>query len=517
MSGDTPAAGGSDNENEIPDTRSDADFSRWYSLLRILQHQSETIQELLDYALKEAISLTSSKIGYIYLYDEERREFILNSWSKEVMKECRIVNPETCYELDRTGIWGEAVRQDAPIVVNNFQSSNSLKKGYPEGHVTLKNYLTTPVHSGKKIVAVIGVANKETDYGDTDIIQLQLLMDAVWKIVEQKRATESERKLRISLQERIKELKCLADIGKEMHKNCTIEEFCIMVACHLKNAMYHPENSCPVIEVNGKEYQYGKHKFKESIILKAELSSGVKSLGRIKIYNSKENPFLVPEEQELLDQVATMASLWIIRKQMEEQVIQSEKGLHITLQSIGDGVIATDPAGRVVRMNPVAEKLTGCEFSKAREKNIEELFTLVNANTRRKVRNPVEHVLRSGSTVSLANHTVMVTPDGQELQVADSAAPIRDEKGTLHGVVFVFSDVTDKYKVMEDLRISEERYRHMAEITETILWEFDVVGNRWAYVAPQVKRILGYDPGEWTDLQFWTDNLHKDDREWARK
>lgn len=162
--------------------------ARWYSLLRILKHQSETIQEFLDYVLDEVIALTKSKIGYIYRYDFSRSEFILNSWSKDVMKDCRIVNPETCYKLDNTGLWGEAVRQQKPLMVNDFESENPLKKGYPQGHVRLKKYLTIPVFSGNQIVAVIGVANKESDYDETDILQLQLLMEAVWKIVEQKQA-----------------------------------------------------------------------------------------------------------------------------------------------------------------------------------------------------------------------------------------------------------------------------------------------------------------------------------------
>jgi len=167
--------------------------ARLQLLVDILQHSAGTIQELLDYALEQALRLTGSKLGYIYHYDEERMEFVLNTWSIEVLPECAVANPQTCYELGKTGIWGEAVRQRRPIVVNDFQAANPLKKGYPEGHVHLSKFLTLPVFRGSRIVGVVGVANKETDYEETDILQISLLMEAVWSVTERKQAEDALR------------------------------------------------------------------------------------------------------------------------------------------------------------------------------------------------------------------------------------------------------------------------------------------------------------------------------------
>ncbi len=158
--------------------------SRLESLLRISQFKTDSIQELLDFALQEAIELTGSKIGYIYFYDEAKRQFTLNTWSKEVMKECAVMDPQTIYNLDSTGCWGEAVRQRKPIIINDYLQDDPMKKGTPEGHVKLMKFLTIPVIFDGKIVAVTGVANKQTDYDDTDIRQLTLLMDNVWKVSE---------------------------------------------------------------------------------------------------------------------------------------------------------------------------------------------------------------------------------------------------------------------------------------------------------------------------------------------
>ena len=175
--------------------------ARLESINRIFQCKGDSVQSILEFSLEEAISITGSKIGYIYHYHEEKQEFILNNWSKGAMNDCSIVDPETTYKLHKTGLWGEAVRQKKPVIVNDYQSSHPLKKGIPEGHANLFKYLTIPVFSGEKIVAVLGVANKESDYSDNDVFQLTLLMDALWTMVERKQGEEELLKTNQSLEE----------------------------------------------------------------------------------------------------------------------------------------------------------------------------------------------------------------------------------------------------------------------------------------------------------------------------
>ncbi len=158
-----------------------------------MQHRARTTQEFLDHALDEVIKLTQSRIGYIYFYHEDSRQFVLNTWSHDVMNECKIANPQTCYELEKTGVWGEAVRQRKPIILNEYKADHPLKKGYPEGHAPLTNFMTVPVFKDDQIVAVVGVANKAGDYDETDVLQLTLFMEAVWKTVNIKTAEETLR------------------------------------------------------------------------------------------------------------------------------------------------------------------------------------------------------------------------------------------------------------------------------------------------------------------------------------
>ncbi len=167
-----------------------ADEARLEGLLRIAQHPVVGIQELLDYALEEAIQLTESRIGYIYYYSEEKQEFTLNTWSREVLPACTVQEPQTVYALEKTGIWGEAVRQRRAIILNDFDAAHPQKQGMPEGHVPLRRFMTVPVFVNGAIVAVVGVANKEAEYDSRDERQLTLMMDFVWKMAENRRAAD---------------------------------------------------------------------------------------------------------------------------------------------------------------------------------------------------------------------------------------------------------------------------------------------------------------------------------------
>ena len=134
-----------------------------------------------------------------------------------------------------------------------------------------------------------------------------------------------------------------------------------------------------------------------------------------------------------------------------EALRASEENLAITLNSIGDAVIATDATGRVTRMNPAAERLTGWPLSEARGRPLAEVFVIVNAQTRETLVNPVQQVMESGQVIGLSNHTILLARGGEEYHIADSAAPIRDTAGEIIGVVLVVSDVTEKYSTAASL------------------------------------------------------------------
>jgi PAS domain S-box-containing protein len=135
----------------------------------------------------------------------------------------------------------------------------------------------------------------------------------------------------------------------------------------------------------------------------------------------------------------------------EEERKKSEENYRITLNSIGDAVIATDTEGEVTHMNPVAEALTGWSSKEAFGRRLQDVFHIVNETTRLPVSDPVTRVLSTGELVTLENHTVLISKDGKEYLIGDSGAPIFNSERKIIGVVLVFRDMTAEYKTQEEL------------------------------------------------------------------
>jgi PAS domain S-box-containing protein len=182
-----------------------------------------------------------------------------------------------------------------------------------------------------------------------------------------------------------------------------------------------------------------------------------------------------------------------LRHRVEEQRRELERHrnqLRVTLASIGDAVIATDPQGNVTFLNPVAERLTGWTTDEARGRPLGEVFTIVNQHTRQPVENPALRALREGAIVGLANHTVLVARDATERPIDDSAAPIRDENGEVYGSVLVFRDVTDRYRAEQSLLLQSRVLESMAEGV-SVADEAGVI----FYTNPAEDRMFGYERG----------------------
>lgn len=634
-------------------------------MLSILKFDQQNLQAFLDNALNEMLALTQSHFGYIYQYEEAAKQLVLKSWSNEVMKSCAVVNPQTCYELGKTGIWGEAVRQRKPIIINDFQKRHPLKKGYPEGHVELQRYMTIPVFDQGKIVAVVGLANRKAPYTDADVPQLNLIMAAIWKVVilneslqrenhlkkvllgirnvnqmitkvndpaelirescknvtaafgylnawimlmdkkqkmtdfasagsdegcgelemllskgfqtscvkralqedglvtfnaakincadcpmatiDVKKAAmsralryqgevygvitvwvparfihleeekelfqeltgdiafalykinlEKERnKLEKNLYERNKELNCLLQIRQEMQIEQPEGIFIHHLIEHMKTVFRFPDKLEVVITLEQKKYGVIRDASPQNT-LTADIKVGIDSeaIGKIVLTYNGKSAFFLPEEQRLLNHIALMVSQWFEHTQAQEHLRFSEEHLAMTLQSIGDGVLATDLNGKITRMNAIAGKFTGYQQEEAKGKNIQDVFKIVNAETREAVINPIEKVFKTGNIVGLANHTVLISKNGNEYQISDSAAPIRDKNGKIHGVILVFSDVTEQYQRIKAVTESEARFKKFFETVPGAVSITEVETGKYIDVNPAFERLSGYKKEE---------------------
>jgi PAS domain S-box-containing protein len=180
------------------------------------------------------------------------------------------------------------------------------------------------------------------------------------------------------------------------------------------------------------------------------------------------------------------------RARAEADVRKSEQNLETTLNSIGDAVIATDATGRVRRMNPVAERLTGWSLADAAGRPLPEVFHIINEETRQVVESPADRVLRDGLVVGLANHTVLLSRGGSEYPIADSGAPIRGPDGAINGVVLVFRDQTEE-RDSERLRIrSIQLEAQSLRVQEASRLKSEFLANMSHELRTPLNAIIGF-------------------------
>ena len=163
------------------------------------------------------------------------------------------------------------------------------------------------------------------------------------------------------------------------------------------------------------------------------------------------------------------------RRNAERKLREQHELLQVTLKSIGDAVIATVADGRINFINPTAESLTGWKMPEAVNRPLDEVFRVVNEETRQPVENPFAAVMKRGAVVGLANHTILLGKDGREIPIEDSGAPIRDADGRIVGVIIVFHDVSERRRAereRERLLASERASRAEAEAANRLKDEF---------------------------------------------
>lgn len=457
-------------------------------LVDVFSRDYASSQQQLDFVLDRAIELTRSKYGYLFLYDNQKQELILNSWSDGVMTECSISDQQTRYALADTGLWGEAVKQSKPIIDNNLQNEGALKKGFPKGHVRLNNFMTIPIVIENKIVAVIGLANKENGYGDNDIYQITVLMTGVWNALESKEKSQDLVKANLQLRDSKEQLQLLLNSTAEGIYGIDNDGKCTFVNKSALEMLGYTRDE--VIEKD--MHNLIHHTNRNGQKITSEKCNIMKSLKNNSSFHVDDGTFrrkdgsyipveysshLQRQEGKVVGAVITFVDN-TVRKEMEKEIFNEKEQFKTTLLSVGNGVISTDAMGNIRVFNSVAEKLTGWRQEEAIGKPFEEVFNIINEHTLEKCENPVVKVLKDKETVVLADDTILVTKDQKKIPIEDSAAPIKDAQGEVTGVVVVFRERKEQIEEIEYLSFHDHLTGlYNRKYMENSIKKLDVKGN----------------------------------------
>ena len=193
--------------------------SRLEAVLRLHQMSRASLQEITDFTLEAAVSLTGSTLGYLAFLNDDESVLTMHAWSKAAMAQCAIIDKPIVYPVINTGLWGEAVRQRKPVITNDYQAPSPLKKGYPDGHVRVTRHMNAPIFDGERIVIVAGVGNKAAPYDDADVRQLTLLMQGMWQLLHHREAELALQKAHDELESRVRDRTAdLARANAELEK-----------------------------------------------------------------------------------------------------------------------------------------------------------------------------------------------------------------------------------------------------------------------------------------------------------
>jgi len=185
-----------------------------------------------------------------------------------------------------------------------------------------------------------------------------------------------------------------------------------------------------------------------------------------------------------------LASASQLRRALEDQQAERES-LQITLASIADAVITTDPDGLVIFLNPVAARLTGWGLHEAVGCQLKAVFQTVQETTRRTDDLNIAKVVRNGEVILSDDQLLLISRDGTARSIELNAAPIKDSHDKIKGVVIVFRDITERRRVQHAQRESEERFRQLADHINDVFWIYEVDGPRSAYISPAYEQVWG--------------------------
>ena len=428
------------------------DTQRMESLLSLSQMSQMDNAEIISEVVENAIRLTGSTIGYLATMNDDESVMTMQYWSKTAHVSCNIIDKPIVYNVEDTGLWGEAVRQRKPVITNDYAAKSPFKRGTPKGHVPLFRHMNIPIFEGDHIVAVAGVGNKGSNYNDGDIRQMKLLMQGWWQTVIRKREEEEIRLSNVILktqQETSPDGILIVDkSGKILSFNHRFTEIWGIpldvidsrsderALSYVLDKLSDPEEFIARVK---NLYEHQEEKSREEILLKDG-----------NVLERYSAPML-GEDNRYFGRVWYFHNI-TDRKQMEKQISESRELFADIISFLPDPTFVIDKEGKVLAWNRAIEQLSGVPAHDIIGKGDHE-YSLWMSGKRRPifidlVLHPDQDYARMNYTgIQMDGQTVtgqynVVLPDGRKTVLSLVASPLFDEQGKIVGAIESIRDIT---------------------------------------------------------------------------
>ncbi|MBU1777873.1 MAG: PAS domain-containing protein, partial [Gammaproteobacteria bacterium] len=503
---------------DITERKRAEDFTQ--ARLRLLVFAgSHSPDELLTATLDEAELLTGSSIGFYHLVEADQNTLSLHSWSTNTIRNmCSAEGSGGHYAVDQAGVWADCVRERRPLIHNDYASLPN-RKGMPEGHAPVVREVVVPIFRGERIVAIIGVGNKTSNYDESDIGLISQLGDLSWDIAERMRVEENLRQMneRFSLSTRA------ASLGVwdwDLQKNELLwddrmyelygvrrEDFAGAYEAWLQGI--HPDDRAASDEIS-KQAQRGEREYDTEF--RVVWPDG--SIHYLKAYGQ----FVRDAAGKPLRMTGVNFDI-TERKQAEEALRREQALLNRIMVTSPVGIAVVNKDGQVTFANPQAEKIMGLSKEEITQRSYNAPgwhITAFDGGPLPDEELPFSRVMATGQPVFDVQHAI-VWPDGRRVLLSINGAPLFDAQGAIEGVAFAMEDITERRQADETLRRSEHGLSEAQRIAHLGNWELDLEKNVLTW-SDEIFRIFEIDPEKFgASYEAFLNAIHPEDRDMVNK
>ncbi|MBN1119137.1 MAG: PAS domain S-box protein [Bacteroidales bacterium] len=484
-------------------------------LLGLSQMAELDTNEIFNYALEQSTELCNSKIGFLGFLNEQETIVTIHAWSASAMKMCEIKDKYIDFEVAKTGIWGEVIRQRKPLMINDFKADNPLKRGVPQGHVEILNYMSLPIFDKGKIVALIAVGNKPQDYNETDIHELTLFVEGVWNIVKQRKyekeliiakekAEESEARYRIIADNTTDSIWVMDADFRFTYLSPATEQLFGYSLQEWKtldwSTFVHPDH----IEMVHNAFGKLKLENKEKIDL---LSVAVRHKNGTEMW-IEFSANAIYDKDKVITSVVGITRNITERKRFELELAEITEEAITLKQSLDlvEGFAFT----KDIELKYVSANHTFCDLSKIPYNKLKGMtdYDIFPPDLAEKYMADDRKVIETAEPITVEEETINLITN-QRIILQTRKLPLFNKSGYVVGVYGMAYDITELKKAEYAMRRSEAiKNKIVSNINDVIVIidQNEII----QYKSPNISKLFGWKPEELIGKNTW-DIIHPDD------
>ncbi len=470
------------------------DEARFEALYELSQVSQASEKEIVDFALEAGVRLTRSQIGYLHFFHSDQVNLELFTWSEKALQMCDA--PLTGrYPLEEAGIWADCVRQEQSVIHNQYQDLPD-KRGYPEGHVHVDRHMSVPIFEEDRVVAVVGVGNKVEPYDEADVRQLRLFASQMWDILQRKRAEErlrnSEERFRAIFEHANDGIVLIDREGLVLEWNPGWENVSGLARDQVVGR--------PIWEIlyqltpHDRRTDETRERLKTSSLALIQHDHALhlegvleyccqRPDGAVRILQAVVHPIRGDESLSAVGIARDITE----RRRAEESLRERDRLLRLLVENADDIFVLQDLEGRYLyhhgapRYGLVSADVVG-----------RTPFDFFDPDTAADIIAHVDQVFSQGEPIVDEQQIVW---QEEPLWFVNHRYPVRDDEGRIVAVGTIARNITERKRMEEAIRRSEDRFRMIFESANDMLWILSLDGEI-LQVNETTCNILGYTKEE---------------------